>query len=116
MVIVHQPPNAFDQLGPDEARQLAARLREWGDEIRGSGRYVIGDKLMDEGGKTLAAQDGRVSVTDGPYTEVKEIVGGYIPLRAGSYDEALELIRDCPHLAFGRLEVRQTDPVGCGEE
>jgi hypothetical protein len=44
------------------------------------------------------------------------VVGGYAIIRAENYQEAIELIRDCPHLAFGRLELRQTDPMGCGGE
>jgi hypothetical protein len=116
MVTLHQDPNAFQQLDPEQAPQVVERYRTWFDEIRGSGRYVVSDKLMDEGGKVVDALDGSVSVVDGPYTEVKEVVGGYLTLRAGSYGEVLELLRDCPHLAFGRLEVRQTDPIGYGEE
>jgi hypothetical protein len=53
-------------------------------------------------------------VVDGPYSEAKEVVGGYGIIQAANYEEALELTRDCPHLAFGRLELRETDPMGCG--
>jgi hypothetical protein len=55
---------------------------------------------------------------DGPYSEAKEVVGGFLMLRAANYDEAVEIMRDCPHVHFGRnrLEIRQTDPMGCGEE
>jgi hypothetical protein len=57
-----------------------------------------------------------VSIVDGPYIETKEVVGGYFVLRAANYEEALEVVRDCPFLEDGRIEVRQTDPRGCGGE
>jgi hypothetical protein len=116
MVILHQDPNGFRRLSPAEAQDMGKKFRSWSDKVHASGRYVVSDKLMEEGGKVLTGQNGRVTVTDGPYSEAKEVVGGYLTLRAGSYEEALELLCDCPHLAFGRLEVRQTDPMGCGEE
>ena len=116
MVILHQDPNGFRRLSPAEAQQIGAKFGSWFEKIHASGRYVVSDKLMEEGGKVMTAQSGRVAIMDGPYSEAKEVVGGYLNIRAGSYEEALELLGDCPHLAFGRLEVRQTDPTGCGDE
>jgi hypothetical protein len=48
---------------------------------------------------------------DGPYAEAKEVVGGYFIVEADGYDDAVALCRDCPHLAYGRIEVRQLDRV-----
>ena len=46
-------------------------------------------------------------MTDGPYTESKEIVGGFFTVVAADYDEACSLAADCPHLTYGgRIEVR----------
>jgi hypothetical protein len=46
-------------------------------------------------------------VTDGPYTESKEIVGGFFTVVAADYDEACTIAADCPHLKYGgRIEVR----------
>ena len=64
----------------------------------------------------LSVQKGRLTTMDGPYSETKEVVGGYFVMRAANYDEALELTRDCPFLEDGRIEIRQTDPMGCGGE
>jgi len=64
----------------------------------------------------LTLRSGRVDVVDGPYAELKEVVGGYFSFRAADYAEALELVRACPFLEDGRIIVRQTDPRGCGGE
>lgn len=115
MLILHHPPGVYNDRSPEEFQRIFQKYQNWADKIRQSGRYVSSDKLKEEGGKVVTAKDGRVSVVDGPFSEAKEVVGGYFTFRAESYDEALELIRDCPHLGFGRLELRQTDDRGCGK-
>jgi hypothetical protein len=116
MLILHGPPNNWSDLSPSEIQRVIEKYQGWFDKLRAEGRIVNSDKLRDEGGKVLSKQGGRVTVVDGPYSEAKEVVGGYATFRAESYEEALELVSDCPHLAFGRLELRQTDPMGCGGE
>ena len=60
----------------------------------------------------LAMKDGAVSVVDGPYSEAKEILGGYFAIEAADYDEAVAISRDCPHLKYGeRIELRAEDPI-----
>ena len=116
MLIVHEHPNNLEKLPADEKQRVSEKFQGWMDKIRSSGRYVVSDKLQNEGGKVLTRQHGRLQITDGPYSEVKEVVGGYMTIRAANYEEAVEIIRDSPFLDYCRLELRQTDPMGCGEE
>ncbi len=117
MLILHGNPNRFQDVSPEEMQRIIQKYRDWTDKIKTSGRYVVSDKLQDEGGKVLTVQKGRLNVVDGPYSEAKEVVGGYFTIRAANYEEAVEFTRDCPHLQYGgRIEVRQTDPMGCGGE
>jgi hypothetical protein len=116
MLILHTPPGNLRHLSPEEMRRKVEEYQAWNDHMRSTGRYVSSEKLGEEGGKMLSQQKGRLQVVDGPYTEAKEVVGGYFVLRAANYEEAIELIRDCPFLEDGRIEVRQTDPRGCGGE
>jgi hypothetical protein len=116
MVIVHQAPDGFSRLSPSEIQHVMEKYQAWSDKLHAAGKLVKGDKLLEEGGKSISMRHGKFSAVDGPYAETKEVVGGYLMLRAENYDEAIELLRDCPHLAFGRLELRQTDPMGCGGE
>ena len=56
--------------------------------------------------------DGKISVTDGPYSESQEILGGFFMIEAVDYGEAVEIARTCPHLGEGKwIEVRQVDQV-----
>jgi hypothetical protein len=116
MLIVHETPGAFSKLSPSEIQRVIEKYQAWGNNLRAAGRLVNSDKLREEGGKIVTLRNDKFSAVDGPYAEAKEVVGGYLTIRAENYDEAIELVRDCPHLAFGRLEVRQTDPMGCGGE
>src|SRR6516225_3220580 len=116
MLILQSAPGIWHHLSPEEMQQKVERYHAWVDKIRSSGRYVSGEKLGEEGGKLLALQKGRLHILDGPYSEAKEVVGGYFLFRAANYDEAIELTRDCPFLEDGRIEIRQTDPMGCGGE
>jgi hypothetical protein len=116
MLILHHAPDAYSVLSPSEAQQTFAKYQAWSTKIRESGKFVSSEKLKEEGGKIVSGPKGRPLVVDGPFSETKEIVGGYMTIRAESYEEVVELVRDCPHLAFGRIEIRQTDAMGCGGE
>ena len=116
MLILHKTPGIWRQLSPEEMQRKVEKYQAWIDKIHSSGRHVSSEKLGEEGGKLLSLQKGRLSIVDGPYSEAKEVVGGYFVFRAANYEEAIELTRDCPFLDDGRIELRQTDPMGCGGE
>lgn len=75
------------------------------------GRLLQGEKLRDDGGRRLKQQGGQVLVSDGPYAEVKDVVGGFFILSAESYDAAVALARTCPHLRYGEVELRAIEEV-----
>ena len=52
---------------------------------------------------------GRCECWTAPYTEAKEVLGGYFLIEAASYEQAIERSRDCPHLEFGSIEIRAID-------
>jgi len=85
---------------------IQAEIKKWQDWIGGiaaQGKFKSTDALGYTG-KTLHADGG---ITDGPYAEMKEIVGGYLICQASSIDEALELSRGCPIFDIGgKVEVR----------
>jgi hypothetical protein len=114
MLILHQTPGNWQHLSPEEMQRKVEKYQAWVAKFRSSGRHVSSEKLGEEGGKLLSLQGGRLNIVDGPYTEAKEVVGGYFVFRAANYEEAVQLIRDCPFLHDGRVALRQTDPVGCG--
>jgi hypothetical protein len=87
------------------------RFAEWMKQMGDKG-ILVGNNGLQNMGKVLRGHRG-TSVTDGPYSESKEIVGGYIMITAGSLDEAVEIARDCPGLDY-RLAV-EVRPVNQSE-
>jgi hypothetical protein len=116
MLILHDKPGNFKHMAPDELQRVVEKYMAWSGNLKQAGLTVGSNKLMEEGGKIVTRQKGELNVVDGPYSEAKEVVGGYFVLKAESYAEAIQLVRDCPHLEFGRVEVRQVDPMGCSGE
>ena len=71
----------------------------------------FGQQLRDNEGKVLRRNGKGVVVTDGPYAEAKEILGGFIIVEAANYEEAVRLCQDSPHFEYGSIEVRQIEQV-----
>lgn len=88
------------------AEQMQTVMTQWQNWIGGiaaQGNYIGTNRLYSEG-KTLKPNN--VSI-DGPYAEVKEIVGGYLIVKANSLDEAVEMAKTCPNILYGgSVEVR----------
>ncbi len=104
IMLFHSEPDPNFNPTPE---QIQAEVKEWQDWMGGIGAQ---GKLKNPGealgfeGKTMHA-DG--SVTDGPYAELKEIVGGFVVVSAENIDEALKLGEGCPALSNGgKVEIR----------
>jgi len=89
---------------PQEMQQLMQKWRNWIEQLTRSGNFKAGEPL-EPTGKVIR---GRTKiVTDGPYAEAKDVVGGYLLIDARSLDEAVELSRGCPVFENdGSVEVR----------
>lgn len=112
MLLLHQSPSKFRDLSPEEIQQIIARYKAWRDELVRQNKLRGGEKLTNDGGRRLRIQSGQVSVTDGPYSEAAEVLGGYFAIEAADYDEAVAIARTCPHLTDGQwIEVRQIDAM-----
>lgn len=103
MMIFRHVPNP--DFAPSQ-EDIATEIKKWQDWIGGiaaQGKFVSTNQLQ-KGGKVV--KPGNI-VTDGPYAEVKEIIGGYIIVKANGLDEAVEMAQGCPVLGIGgHVEVR----------
>jgi hypothetical protein len=79
----------------------------WVDDLRARGIWQVGDQLAPpRRARTVRVRDGKRLVTDGPFTETKEAVGGFDLLECDSLDEAVEIAASHPLASFGTIEVR----------
>lgn len=114
MLLLYDGPANLD-FSPDEMQKILEKYTAWRDGLQRSGKLLSSDKLVDGEGRVVRREDGKVRVLDGPFSETKEVIGGYFAIEAADYEEAVAISRQCPHIDFGTVEVRQIDRVrGCG--
>lgn len=83
---------------PEELQNNMGKWMAWVDKLHKEGKYESGEALL-PGGKLVT---GRNAVTDGPYTEGKELVGGFFVVHAADIDEAISMVNEnYPDFEFG---------------
>lgn len=99
-------------ISPAEMQAVIERYIAWRKKVEGNGRDVSGHKLRDGQGRVMRGSAAGPTVKDGPYAEAREVIGGLFVVEAASYDEVVELCKDCPHLDVGAIEIREIEPTG----
>jgi hypothetical protein len=79
----------------------------WVDDLQARGIWLTGDQLAPpRRARSVRVREGKTMVTDGPFAETKEAVGGFDLIECGSYDEAIEIAASHPIAQMGTIEVR----------
>jgi hypothetical protein len=104
-MLIFRSTDWYKGLSPEETQQVADRWMAWFKRLTDQGKAIAGNPLEHEG-KIVSGKNGRV-VSDGPFAESKETIGGYFLLKIGTMEEALAIAQECPGLPYGiRVEVR----------
>ncbi len=110
ILLLHSPAAARPALSPEQISTVTQDYMGWRNRMRAEGHLKGGEKLTFDAGRVMRANGGRVAVTDGPYAESKELLGGFFLVTASDYDEACHVAESCPHFKYGgSIEVRQID-------
>jgi hypothetical protein len=105
MVIVDE--KKLKALSKSDSRALDDESLAFDDTLRKSGHYLAAQALESvKEAKTVRLQKGKVFVTDGPFAETKEQVGGFILIEAKNLNEAIQLASKIPAIRLGTVEVR----------
>jgi hypothetical protein len=100
----------FDALSETERNTLFDECFAYDDVLRAHNHYTAGEGLESHTtAKTLRWKNGKVAVTDGPYAETREQIGGFLVLEARDLNQAIELMSKHPGVKFSTFEIR---PVG----
>ena len=92
---------------------LMPEMGEFAGKLAAQGKMRGGASLRPRSeGARIRVSDGAASVTDGPFIETKEIIGGYFLIECADQNEAIEIAKTCPHARVGLVEVREVIPVG----
>jgi hypothetical protein len=104
-MLIFRGTDWYKGLSPEERQQVADKWMAWFKRLTDQGKVIAGNPLEREG-KIVSGKNGRV-VSDGPFAESKETIGGYFLLKVGAMEEALAIAQECPGLSYGiRVEVR----------
>ena len=96
-----------------ERNALIDSCFSYDDELRRGGHFAGGEALQEaRNAATLRLRDGQVTVTDGPFAETKEQIGGILILEARDLNEAIQLMSRHPGVRVGPFEIRPVDDLG----
>jgi hypothetical protein len=107
LFMIYHDEKTLDALPEGEMQALVDAALDYDDEIRGSGHYIVSNALQRvRTARTIRVRDGKVSITDGPFAETKEQLGGFFLIEAKDLDEACAIASRFPPARLGIIEVR----------
>jgi len=102
MLLLYDDPSGWAKLSPEEMQKAIEKYMTW------TKKSVDSKRLAQDVGKVIRSQNGKSRTTDGPYSETKEVLGGFYTIEAANYNEAVQKALTHPHLEYGgTVEVRQ---------
>ncbi|QDV45088.1 YCII-related domain protein [Stieleria neptunia] len=100
----------WDSLPEAEGQRMLEECFAYDDELRNGGHFLGGEALdSSRNAVTLRMKNGQVDVTDGPYAETKEVLGGILLLEARDLNHAIALMSKHPGVKMGPFEIRPAD-------
>lgn len=107
LALLHADEETWERMSADEQRSAREQYGEFANAASAAGVLVAGDELgATSSATTVRVRDGHQLVTDGPYAEVKEALGGFFILDCPTLDEALDWAARIPTAMHGAVEVR----------
>src|SRR5215470_17672269 len=111
LLLLHMAPNYNADLPREKMMEMTKRYMAWADGLRQKGKLAGGEKLAVGGVRLLKTKDGKAVVSDGPYAELKDVLGGYFVIEAKDQSEAEAIAKDCPHMAIAATNWIEIRPI-----
>lgn len=107
LCLAYEEERVLNELSPAEWAALRRETLDYVEELRRTGRLVSAEPLQSaRTARTIQIREGNVSVTDGPFAETKEQLGGFFLIEASDIDEAVAVAKRWPSARLGTIEVR----------
>ena len=107
LFMIFHDEKTLDALPERQMQTLVDSALEYDEEIRQSGHYIVSNALQRaRTARTIRVRGGKATVTDGPFIETKEQLGGFFLIEAKDMDEACEVASRFPPARLGTIEVR----------
>jgi hypothetical protein len=107
MLLIYHEEQAWNSYTDDERQQIYREYRELIQELQSKGQYLAGEKLQPATtASSVRVRNGKPMVTDGPFAETREQLGGFFLIEAKDLDEANSIAGRIPSARTGAIEVR----------
>jgi hypothetical protein len=107
MLLIYDEEQAWAKMSEAERAQMMSEYRQLSADLKASGQYVAGSQLQPIAAATsVRVRGGKRVVTDGPFAETREQLGGYYLIEAKDLDEAIAIGARIPSARVGTIEVR----------
>ena len=113
MLLIHDDEKAWAKMTDAERQRIYGEYGQFGQQIKDTGHYIAGAQLQPTTTATsVRVRDGKRLVTDGPFAETREQLGGYYLVNAKDLDEAIGIAARIPSAKAGTIEVRPVVEMG----
>ena len=107
LLMIYAAEDAGPQPGTDEFMQMLGGYQKFTEEVEANGVFIGGEALDSiTTATTVKVRNGKSQITDGPFAETKEALGGYYLLDCKDLDEAIAYAAKIPSAAYGSIEIR----------
>lgn len=111
MLIILEPHGQRDARSNEEGRAAYARMVQCSSELAARGVLRASQSLLaDRAGTRVQVRDGKRTLVDGPFSESKEMIGGYFIVDCATRDEAVQIASELPAAEWATVEVREFGP------
>lgn len=107
LLMIYSAEDAGPQPGTDEFMKMIGEYQKFTEQTQNDGAFVGGDALDSiTTATTVKVRNGQKEITDGPFAETKEALGGYYLLDCDNLDQAIAYAEKIPTAKYGRIEIR----------
>jgi hypothetical protein len=113
LLLIYDNEKIWNDMPKEESEKLFGEYMQFTADIKKSGHFVAGDALQPVStATTVRIRNGKSQMTDGPFAETKEQLGGYYLIDAKDLDEARKIAEKIPSVRFGSIEIRPVQRFG----
>ncbi|MFO1519538.1 MAG: YciI family protein [bacterium] len=116
MLLIYYDEKVLEKVGKAEEAHIESECLKHCEELGKEGKFLGGNRLHSVSTATsVRAKDGKAFITDGPFAETREQLGGYCIIDAKNLDEAIAFTSHMPQLRLGTVEIRPVMEFGLAE-
>ncbi len=117
MLLIYETERSWPDMPPAESKAIHDEYMAFTGDLKASGQFLAGDALQSvRTATTVRVRDGKVAVTDGPFAETREQLGGFYIIEAKDLDEATRLAQRIPAVRLGSIEIRPVMNIIDGQQ